>query len=202
MERSLIVIERLREYLQQQLNMTVIADPNNAIARRAVRVTPVSTSMSRLPADGTGNFTPFELLLGIQISLKLSGGNAGDFLTSQIIESGIGLQCFLIDDLVILKDVTQELPALDNDSVGLFTSTRIVGDAELTDPRRVGSNIDNNAQNDQQSSDLFFYTEVWSATLVMTIHRYFVNPRLREVTYTNTGTNEELIVNGDNINTD
>lgn len=200
MEKSLIVIERLREYLQQQLNMTAIAEPNNAISRRAVRITPTSTALSKLPNnDGNGNFTPYELLLGVQITLKLSGANAGDYLTSQIIEHGIGLQCFLWDDLIILKDVTQDLPLLDNDKAGLFTGTRIVGDAELTDPKRIGSNIENNAQNDKPGNDLFFYTEIWSATLVMTVHRFFVNPRLSAVIYTNTATNEEIVVNAESV---
>ncbi|MFV0261376.1 MAG: hypothetical protein ACK5JN_02905 [Kluyvera sp.] len=194
--QGLVVIERLRKWLEVQLNMTAIMEPNNALARRSVRIAPAGMKMSALPSDKPGDYTPFELLLTVQMTLKLSGGNAGDFLTSQIVETGIGMNCFLLDDLMILKDIGQELPLLANDAVGKYTGTRIVGDAELTDVRRVAYHLDNNAQNDAQSAAMPVYTEVWTGVLVMTLHRYFPNPRLQKVIYKNDYSGEELIVDG------
>ncbi|MGT3827047.1 hypothetical protein ACUUMB_15105 [Enterobacter kobei] len=191
----MIAIDKLRAWLEKRLNMTAISEPNNALSRRSLRIAQTGMSMSPLPGNAlTTDFTPFELILTLQITLKLSGGNSGDWLTGQIAEAGIGMHCFLQDDVVLIRDVTEDLPAVAGDDQSDFLRTRIVGDGELTEVRRVMSNYENAAQNDKQSSAMHFYTELWTAKYVLTLHRLFTNPRLRCVRYQPDGGGDPLLV--------
>ncbi|MGQ3662063.1 hypothetical protein [Citrobacter braakii] len=182
----MIAIDKLRAFFMHQFDVSAIMEPNNAMARRSVRI--AQTGMALNPLSMKVPFTdrvPYELLLKLQVTLRLSGGNAGDWLTHQIIESGVGFHCHLGDDLVVLKDVAETLPFLDSpDSDSGFFGAEIVGDAELTDVKRVGSGYEHGAQNTfEPDGNLYTYSEVWTCTLVLTLHRLFNNPHLKQVVF-------------------
>lgn len=184
----MIVIDKLRTILEQRFDMTAIHEPNNAMSRRSVRIAQAGMRINPLSKEDMGaDFTPYELLLTLQISFKLSGGNAGDYLTHQIMEHGILFQCALIDDLMLIKDIDEDLPLLRDHTAsngGGFFMTRLVGDAEITDSKRIASGYEGGAKETfSASGEPYIYTEVWSCTLVMTLHRLFNNPRLKQVTY-------------------
>lgn len=195
---GMIVLKKLREKLEKQLNMTAVMSPNNALSRRSVKISPGAPKLSRLPVNPQRDFEALEMLVNVQITVTLSGANAGDFLASQILQTGTALHCFLTEDLFIIHEVDQELSLLRHDTSGHYIRTCIVGDAELVGARRINYGVTNDAEPDKHSDKLHVWTETWGAQLVMTLHRYFHNPLLKEVTYTDERTGEELIVNGDN----
>ncbi|MFV0262032.1 MAG: hypothetical protein ACK5JN_06280 [Kluyvera sp.] len=171
----------------RRFDVTSIMEPNNAMARRSVRIAQTGMTLSQLSMNVP--FTdrvPYELLLRLQVTLRLSGGNAGDQLTHQIAESGVLFHCRLRDDLVVLKDVAEVLPYL-NEPGGEsgFTGAEIVGDAELMDAKRVASGYEHGAQNGfEPDGNLYVYNEVWTCTLALTLHRLFDNPRLKMAVFT------------------
>lgn len=189
-------VAKLREWLETELNMTAIMAPNNALSRRSVRIAALGRKLSPLPFKIQQDYTPLELLQDVQITVRLSGGNAGDYLTSQMIQTGIALQCLFTDDLMVLKDVGQQIHQLDRDQPGRYSFTRIVGDAEMVSARRISSGIEVDAEADQQSSKPYIWSETWVVEMVMTVHRYFNNPKLKQVVFHLEPTGEEFIVDG------
>jgi hypothetical protein len=189
-------VDKLRVWLETELNMTAIMAPNNALSRRSVRIAALGRKLSPLPFKIQQDYTPLELLQDVQITVRLSGGNAGDYLTSQMIQTGIALQCLFTDDLMVLEDVGQQIHLLDRDQPGRYLFTRIVGDAEMVSARRISSGIEVDAESDQHSNKPYIWSETWVVEMVMTVHRYFNNPKLKQVVYHRDPTGEEFIVDG------
>lgn len=153
--------EKLREKLEKQLNMTAVMSPNNALSRRSVKISPGVPKLSRLPVNPQRDFEALEMLVNVQITVTLSGANAGDFLASQILQTGAALHCFLTEDLFIIHEVDQELSLLRHDTTGHYIRTCVVGDAELVGARRINYGVTNDAEPDKHSDKLHVWTETW-----------------------------------------
>lgn len=204
----MIAIQKLKTYLESRFKgematdtpegIQAVIEPNNAMSRRELRVLPVNPRLSELPkADPWAAFTPYELLMDVTIMLRLSGGNSGEWLTDQAAAHGVQMALALQHEVIVLKDVAQPLPAL-----GLLPeyagALAIVGDAELTGAARTLSVFDNgDAPGLEPNGNLFIYREVWTAQLVQTVHRQFINPLFTHGVFINDITGNEVIIDGD-----
>ncbi len=176
------VIRALKTSLEETLGMQAVIEPSNAIARKEVRVMFNGIrSMSRLPLATQGAYVPYETLIDVVISARVSGGNTQCFLASQQMQLNLCMTDFLTNDLIVLKDIGETLPA---GFGGLSERLTIVGDAEVSDARKIGSGWSEPKHDDdfEHKDELFVWREDWQATLELTTHKHFTNPDVTEIT--------------------
>ncbi|CAK1711290.1 conserved hypothetical protein [Vibrio crassostreae] len=176
------VIRALEKALETSLGMQVVVEPSNAVTRKEVRVLFNGIrALNRLPLTTQGSYIPYEMLLDVVISARVSGGNTQCFLSSQQIQLNLRMTDYLTHDLIVLKDIGEDLPA----GFGEFCERlTVVGDAEISDARKTSSGWSEPKQNDDfdPKDDLFTWREDWQATLVLTVHKHFTNPDVTEIT--------------------
>lgn len=176
------VIRALKTSLEEALGMQAVIEPSNAIARKEVRVMFNGIrSMSRLPLATQGAYVPYETLIDVVISARVSGGNTQCFLASQQMQLNLCMTDFLTNDLIVLKEIGEALPA---GFGGLNERLTIVGDAEISDARKMGSGWSEPKRDDdfEHKDELFVWREDWQATLELTVHKQFTNPDVTEIT--------------------
>ncbi len=178
------VIRALEKALESAMGMEAVVEPSNAVARKEIRVMFNGIrSMSRLPLATQGAYVPYETLIDVVISARVSGGNTQCFLASQQVQLNLCITDFLTNDLIVLKDIGEELPA---GFGGLSERLTIVGDAEISDARKIASGWSETKQSDdfERKPDLFVWREDWQATLELTTHKYFIYPDVTKTTLT------------------
>lgn len=179
------VINALKTELEKRFNTQVVVEPSNAIARKEMRVMLNGVrALNRLSVMTQGSYTPYEMLIDVVISARVSGGNTQCFLASQQMQLNILLTEYLTNELLIFTDIGERLP------VGfgnLDQRLEIVGDAELFNATKQGSGWSAPKENDnfQHQDELFTWREDWQVTLAMTVHKHFINPKVREITSVN-----------------
>lgn len=140
------VIRALEKALETSLGMQVVVEPSNAVTRKEVRVLFNGIrALNRLPLTTQGSYIPYEMLLDVVISARVSGGNTQCFLSSQQIQLNLRMTDYLTHDLIVLKDIGEDLPA----GFGEFCERlTVVGDAEVSDARKTSSGWSEPKQND------------------------------------------------------
>ncbi|MGL4830862.1 MAG: hypothetical protein ACRCXG_16380, partial [Vibrio sp.] len=122
------VIRALEKALEEALGMQAVVEPSNAIARKEVRVMFNGIrGLNRLPLAVQGSYVPYEMLVDVVISARVSGGNTQCFLSSQQMQLNLCMTDFLANDLIVLKDIGEALPV---GFGGWNERLTIVGDAE------------------------------------------------------------------------
>lgn len=175
----------------------VVTEPSNAMARREIRIMPTAQRLAQADAVSAWvAYTPYELVIDVTISVRLSGGNSNKLLTSEAMLHAITLQELLTQRLMVLKDIGEPLPDMRADMTAGW-QLAIVGDAELTGAKRLASGFAGSQQGpefEQRKDDLYTWREDWQASLVMTVHRTFPNPRLQQMVFTEACTGHEIVV--------
>lgn len=179
------VINALKAELEKCFATQVVIEPSNAVARKEMRVMFNGLrSLNRLSVQSQGSYTPYEMLIDVVISARVSGGNTECFLASQQMQLNILLTEYLTNELLIFPNIGEMLP------VGfgnLDQRLEIVGDAELFNATKQNSGWSAPKETDDFTprDDLFVWREDWQATLVMTVHKHFINPKVSEITSVN-----------------
>lgn len=193
------VIRVLEKTLEAALGMQAVVEPSNAIARKEVRVMFNGIrGLNRLSTAAQRDYVPYEMLVDVVISARISGGNTRGFLASQQMQLNLCMTDYLTNDLIVLKNIGEALPVGFGD---LSERLTIVGDAELLDTRKVASGWSEPKRDDDfdHKDDLFVWREDWHATLELTVHKHFINPNVREITSVNQLSGESsTITNEDN----
>ncbi|HIF6163805.1 TPA: hypothetical protein ACX3IN_004852 [Vibrio parahaemolyticus] len=196
---SLAAINKLKAEIERYLDITTIVEPNNAMAAIEVRlmVTGASTLNPLPKPDGYAPFVPYEWNLPVVVCVRATGGNAGNALAGQATWINMQLANFLENELVEVRDVGQILKVPKGMmQLGPKNKMHIVGDAEITNAKFTQSGF----TGDKEAADFdpfdgpFTYREDWSLTMVLTVHRDFYSPTLREVRFYNELLNEEVVV--------
>ncbi|MBT2919824.1 hypothetical protein [Vibrio anguillarum] len=176
------VIRALEKALEEALGMQAVVEPSNAIARKEVRVMFNGIrGLNRLPLAVQGSYVPYEMLVDVVISARVSGGNTQCFLSSQQMQLNLCMTDYLTNDLIVLKDIGEALPVGFGELSGRLT---VVGDAEISDARKIGSSWSEPKRDDdfEHKDELFVWREDWQATLELTVHKQFTNPEVTEIT--------------------
>ncbi len=176
------VIRALEKALESATGMEAVVEPSNAVARKEIRVMFNGVrAMNRLPIATQGAYVPYEMLVDVVISARVSGGNTQCFLSSQQMQLNLCLTDFLTNDLIVLKDIGEALPVGFAD---LSERLTIMGDAEISDAKKIASGWSEPKQNDdfERKEELFVWREDWQATLELTVHKHFTNPDVTEIT--------------------
>ncbi|WP_031417458.1 hypothetical protein [Vibrio parahaemolyticus] len=183
---SLTAINKLRLAIERYLDITTIVEPNNAMAAIEVRMMLLGQQkFTPLPMTRPTSYVAYEWQLPVTISVRTTGGNAGNALAGQAAWINMQLSNYLENELVEVKNVTQTLKAPKGmRQRGAANTLSIVGDAEMVDPQFKGSGfVGNKEQDDHETYDgPFTYIENWQVTMVLTVHRGYHNPLLSEVT--------------------
>ncbi|EOW2077597.1 hypothetical protein ACNZ70_001922 [Vibrio mimicus] len=198
---SLTVINKLREAIERYLDITTIVEPNNAMAAIEVRIMIVGQQkFTPLPMDAIKSYVAYEWLLPVTISVRITGGNAGNALAGQAAWINMQLSNFLENELIEIKGVTQTLKVPKGLAIYSKSNTlSIVGDAEIIDPQfKVSGFVGNKEQDDHETYDgPFTYVENWSITMVLTVHRGFDNTLVRELIFENDLLDEQVTVSSE-----
>ncbi|ODS05172.1 hypothetical protein [Vibrio scophthalmi] len=192
-------LDKLRALLMSRLRMTTIMEPSNATARRHVRVMASNIKLTPLPIENTNMaYMPYECLMDIVISYRISGGNMREALTHTSLAESLLITEMLSGKALDIKDVAETLN--ERDEIRLAHPDwllSVVGDALLYGATRVGDGFANQSQfsdHDEISDDIMAYEDQWKASLSLTLHRHFPNPTLRTITMVNENNNEENTV--------
>lgn len=192
------VINAIKAELEKRFATQVVIEPSNAIARKEMRVIFNGLrALNRLSTQSQGSYTPYEMLIDVVISARVSGGNTSCFLANQQMQLNILLTEYLTNELLIFSDIGERLP------IGfgnLDQRLEIVGDAELFNATKQGSGWSAPKDNDnfEHQDELFTWREDWQVTLAMTVHKHFINPKVTEITSVNQLSGESSIISGDN----
>lgn len=197
----MIVLDKLEQRLESHFAgpdaMHVVTEPSNAMARREIRL--MVTGHRLAEADRMSEFTPYvpyELILDLLISVRLSGGNSNKTLSTDALLHGIALNELLTQRLLVLEGVDEVLTDMRIEATPGW-QLKVVGDAELVDAKRLQSGFagdQDGEEYEQRKDDLYTWREDWKASLVMTVHRVFPNPTLRRLTLTNDMTGDVTTV--------
>lgn len=197
----MIVLDKLEQLLESHFAgpdaMHVVTEPSNAMARREIRIMPTNQRLSE--ADRMSEMTayvPYELVLDLLVSVRLSGGNSNKTLTTDALLHAIALNELLTQRLVVLEGVDEVLTDM-RISPAPGWELKVVGDAELVNAKRLNSGFAGDQEGEefeQRKEDLYTWREDWQVSLVMTVHRVFPNPALRQIILTNDMTGEGIIV--------
>jgi hypothetical protein len=197
----MIVLDKLEKRLEAHFGgpdaMSVVTEPSNAMARREIRI--MTTKQTLSEADRMSEMTPYvpyELMLELLISVRLSGGNSNKTLSTDALLHSIALNELLTKRLVVLEGVDEVLTDMRTIPTPGW-ELKIVGDAELVDAKLLNSGFAGAQATDefeQRKDDLYIWREDWQAKLVMTVHRQFPNPTLRKMIFTNDVTGDEFSI--------
>ncbi len=191
------VIRALKTSLEEALGMQAVVEPSNAVARKEVRVMFNGIrSLNRLPLATQGSYVPYEMLVDVVISARVSGGNTQCFLSSQQMQLNLCMTDFLTNDLIVLEGIGEALPV---GFGGLSERLTIKGNAEISDARKIGSGWSEPKSDDnfEHKDALFVWREDWQATLELTVHKQFTNPGTSAVTVVSELTGESQTMNGE-----
>lgn len=192
------VINAIKAELEKRFATQVVIEPSNAIARKEMRVIFNGLrALNRLSTQSQGSYIPYEMLIDVVISARVSGGNTSCFLANQQMQLNILLTEYLTNELLIFPDIGERLP------IGfgnLDQRLEIVGDAELFNATKQGSGWSAPKDNDnfEHQDELFTWREDWQVTLAITVHKHFINPKVTEITSVNQLSGESSIISGDN----
>ncbi|CAH8242749.1 conserved hypothetical protein [Vibrio aestuarianus] len=176
------VIRALEKALEEAIGMQAVVEPSNAVARKEVRVMFNGVQgLNRLPLATQGSYVPYEMLVDVVISARVSGGNTQCFLSSQQMQLNLCMTDHLTNDLIVLKDIGESLPA---GFGGPSDRLTIMGDAEISGARKVASGWSEPKRDDdfEHKDEMFVWREDWQATLELTVHKQFNNPKVTEIT--------------------
>lgn len=197
----MIVLDKLEQRLEAHFAgpdaMHVVTEPSNAMSRREIRLMPIEQRLNE--ADRMSEWTsyvPYELVLVLLLSVRLSGGNSNKNLTADALLHAIALNELLTQRLMVLEGVDEELTDMRIDAAPGW-QLKVVGDAELVNAKRLRSGFAGNQEGEefeQRKDELYTWREDWQVSLVMTVHRVFPNPLLRQLILTNDITGEDIIV--------
>ncbi|MNQ78815.1 hypothetical protein D3C85_937370 [compost metagenome] len=198
----MIVLDKLEQALLAQFGggdrpIHIITEPSNAMARREIRIIVTAQRLNNLDlmSDEVA-FTPYELMLDLLISVRLSGGNSNKLLSGQAILHSTVLAEFLAKRLIVLTGVDEVLPDMSAELMPGW-ELKIVGDAELVQAKRLRSGFAGEQageEYEQHKTDLYTWREDWQASLAMTVHRVFPNPTLQHMTFINDNTGSAIEV--------
>lgn len=184
---SLTAINKLRLAIERYLGITTIVEPNNAMAAIEVRMMVIGQQkFTPLAMPYPTHYVAYEWLLPVTISVRATGGNAGNALAGQAAWLNMQLSNYLENELVEIKKVTQTLKVPKGMSQrGTANTLSIVGDAEIVDPQFKASGfVGNKEQDDHETYDgPFTYIENWQVTMALTVHRGYNNPLVSEITF-------------------
>lgn len=198
----MIVLDKLEQALLAQFGggdrpIHIVTEPSNAMARREIRVIVTAQRLNNLDVmSDEVAFTPYELMLDLLISVRLSGGNSNKLLSGQAILHATVLAEFLGKRLVVLTGVDEVLPDMSAELMPGW-EFKIVGDAELVGAKRLRSGFAGEQAGEefeQRSTDMYVWREDWQASLAMTVHRVFPNPTLQQMTFINDMTGSTIDV--------
>lgn len=196
---QLFAINKLKDAIEQYLDITTIVEPNNAMSAIEVRMMVTGAQkISQLPKpDWAEPYVPYEWVLPVVVSVRTTGGNAQNVLSGQAAWINLQLSNFLENELYEIKKVTQVIKVPRGMTrLGPKNSIRIVGDAEIVEPKFLNSGFSGDKQtNDYDTFDgPFTYREDWSIKMVLTLHRDFDSPELRELRFYNEAFDEEIVI--------
>ena len=190
-------LDKLKESLQGRLRTVSIMEPSNATARRHIRVKPGNIKLTPIyTMNNYIGYLPYECKMDIIISYRLSGGNARESMTNTSMTESLLITEMLTRGVITIDDVGEEIT--DREKLKKQHpdwSMKIVGEAVLYNASRVGDGFANDSQMSDQNEildELFFYEDQWKATLVLTLHRYFPNPLLKNIIMTNDTSKEDM----------
>lgn len=188
----MIVLDKLEQLLEANFAgpdaMHVVTEPSNAMSRREIRLMVTEHRLSE--ADKMTEFTaytPYELILDLILSVRLSGGNSNKTLSTDALLHSIVLNELLTQRLVVLEGVDEVLTDM-RVTPTMGWELKVVGDAELVNAKRLRSGFAGDQEGEefeQRKDDLYTWREDWKISLVMTVHRVFPNPTLHQITWTN-----------------
>ncbi|UJZ95040.1 hypothetical protein IHC87_06760 [Photobacterium damselae subsp. damselae] len=193
----MIALDKLQAAMHARLNAKSIMEPSNAMASRHIRIKPNNitlTPLSKTSADI--RYMPYECLLDVVISYRLRGGNVDNLMTDTAMTESLLLTELLTQGTVTIKGVAQEV----NDLEILQRQhpdwkLMIVGDALLFDASRVGNDFGNMSDEmDTVEDEMFVYEDQWKAKMALTVHRYFPNPLLKTIVFSNDGISEDICI--------
>ena len=191
----------LMQCIEKRLGMEAVVEPSNAVARKEVRIMLTGTQkLTRLDATHTASFVPYEALVDVTISLRVSGGNTEHVISSQALAYNLELSEYLEHDLIVLKGIGQDLQNRSEEHTSELQSRLvIVGDGELTQVKFMNAGFSSPKSDDDYDSrdELFVYRIDYTAKLMLTVHRQFYNPKLKQITAMNETYNEEMVISHD-----
>lgn len=203
-EGHFVVLEKIKEALDERFNMQAVIEPSNAVARREIRVMAFDIELNRVPAQPFVSYVPFEGVMKAVISMRVSGGNTNRYLSAQAMQYTIAMEQYLMHELFIVKDIGQKLDDL-KPIDDAFNWSEIVGDAEIISVKRdesqsgwSGNKEDDNHSN---SDELFVYRKDYQVLIGLTIHRHFYNPVIKKLVFINDINGEVLEVPDDSERT-
>ncbi|PKF50916.1 hypothetical protein [Enterovibrio nigricans] len=191
-------IDALKHCIEKRLGLEAVVEPSNAVSRAEVRVMLTGTQkLTRLDATHQATFVPYEALVDVTISLRVSGGNTQHSISSQALAYNLELSEYLEHDLIVLEGIGQTLQnprAVSERSID--DSLVIVGDGELTQVKFMNAGFSSTKSDDDYESrdELFVYRIDYTAKLMLTLHRRFYNPPMQQVTALNETYNEEMVI--------
>ncbi|HHP0469571.1 TPA: hypothetical protein ACRZ6V_001227 [Vibrio harveyi] len=195
----MIVLDKLRDMLTARLSMTTIMEPSNATARRHIRIMATNvrlTPIARQAVDAI--YQPYACEMDLVISYRISGGNVNEALTRTSLSESLLITEMLTHRAIDIEDVAEDIRERDPiKKAHPDWELKVVGDGLLYGAARVGDGYANMSQfNDQDeiADEMMAYEDKWTAKLVLTVHRYFPNPRLKHITLVNDDTKEEITI--------
>ncbi|MBE8578636.1 hypothetical protein [Vibrio sp. OPT18] len=197
---KLVAINKLKAEIERYLNITTVVEPSNAMSAIEVRIMFTGTQkLNQLPKpDGDfDSYVPYEWILPVVVSVRATGGNADHSLSGQAAWINLQLANYLDNELYEVRGVTQVIQVPRGlMQLGPMNRLRIIGDAEITDAKFISSTFSGDKPSDDYEPhiELFTYREDWNLNVVLTVHRDFETPELREVRFYNVETDEEIQV--------
>ncbi|WP_108945619.1 hypothetical protein [Shewanella halifaxensis] len=193
------VIDKLVEKLLGEFPTVAIVEPSNANANRQIRIKVTNTRLSPLPhVNPNVRYQPYEMRLSVIISYRLYGGNVDNYLTHQAMNDSLILTEMLSQQHLTITDVAEPIKDLNalkakgNSGWSLVA----VGDADLINVTRVGDDFESSSDvNDHEMKDqLMAYEDQWGGELIMTVHRHYPNPLLKQIILKNEYSDEETTI--------
>ncbi|MCE7729632.1 hypothetical protein [Vibrio campbellii] len=197
--QNLIAIDSLQSAIEKYLDITTVVEPSNAMAAIEVRVMVIGANkLNPLPKPSCFDlYVPYEWNLPVVVSVRATGANSYNSLAGQAAWLNVQLANLLENELYEIKGVGQELDTPKGLKVsGVMNKLKVVGDAELTNATFSNSGFSGNKEGDnfENYDGPFTYREDWNLTMVLTLHREFYSPTLKEVRFYNELLDEEVVV--------